>query len=714
MACSGMFSFHWPSVARHEKALSDKVNLLPPNGSVTRLPSFNKMKRKWEDDDPASPHFDLPSKKRMGETTSPIQTSTLDVQRPAPVVQAVGTEARNTMNQFEIATSRSGTGEAAAIPFNVQAPSRGEVSGGADLDFCGERLQRSHANLSNTNALRDAVEAQFGLEILLKHKELRLIDQEYAKCQTALEQLRRCQIIPYPAVSSSSEVLQAVNSGSGIPFNNHAPYAPPWGVMDGPYTRHYQRWLILDYLFDDTFIEDAQPSARAGKAVPERATRGSMFEMGTAAGKSRSQRGSNSARLKALPHGYPEPKEEKGPMIMKRGSDGKMVKLVCLDCRRSNFNSAQGFINHCRIAHSRQFQNHETAIEASGEELDVDAEGAMGEMNNTPQVTASSALVHPLIRSSAHLALTAPTQPSVSSPTKRKKSRMNTSAESQMPASICRAQQGTSPQSTKFANVVDIGTLTPSPQTPHLSALFARLGRGGDLDDMVNQAKAKPEIDLSLSSDDEDDDAMEVAAGTASTPQSRSTRGVLRDVHVPVRQNKSPGPIKQPLSQHALSNGSQKLAYLSNINIHQGYPSPYHSDYAQDDHSTLHPNGTPFNLSPNTTEAHTAPSLVSDDGDYGNTHSESESPSSAENDDDDDDHYIHAELMDHDDMDLGQGGSAAHHIGLGGKPHHAPVVHRRSSAMESPMSLHHEEQRHVSFAGPTRRQRRNLRTSKGK
>ena len=46
--------------------------------------------------------------------------------------------------------------------------------------------------------VREAIESQFSLEILLKHNELRLINQELAKCQVGLEQLRRCHLIPYP------------------------------------------------------------------------------------------------------------------------------------------------------------------------------------------------------------------------------------------------------------------------------------------------------------------------------------------------------------------------------------------------------------------------------------------------------------------------------------------------------------------------------------
>lgn len=66
-----------------------------------------------------------------------------------------------------------------------------------------------------------------------------------------------------------------------------------------------------------------------------------------------------------------------------RMSDGKMIKLVCLDCRRSNFYNAEGFINHCDIAHSRQFLSLKAAIEAYGEEVDMDMEGDPGESSVT-------------------------------------------------------------------------------------------------------------------------------------------------------------------------------------------------------------------------------------------------------------------------------------------------------------------------------------------
>lgn len=711
-ASHGMFSFPFFSGTRNEKALSDKANYLPTKPAVTQIPlfnNFNKMKRKRSDSSPVSPRLDSPVPKRRMETLSHVQIPVLDSQPAVPPVhetQRTGEKPQDPSEAAPLEDSNGGWDGGSETTQNQDESNHVISTDNSSLEHP-QYAARIAGSMVDTSALRQTIEAQFGLEILLKHKELRLIDQEFAKCQAALEQLRRCQIIPYPAMSSDFEAMQAASSGTGSTFNNRAPHAAPWGVADGPYSRHYERWLIPESIFDENVPENVQTPSYAGKSLSDRATRGSKTEAGAVGSLSRSQRGSNNARLKALPHGYPEPKEEKGPMIVKRGSDGKMVKLVCLDCRRSNFNSAQGFINHCRIAHSRQFLSHDTAIEASGEEIDVDAEGIVGEVTHGSQATASSALVHPLIRSATQLAKT-PSTSSMSQSSKRKKSQASVSDSNQTSNQPSKAisnppNMSTPRQQNLATSVPQAGTasFTPSPQTPHLSALLARLGRGGDLEEMVNDAKARPDIDLTLLSDDEDEEAMEAAAGTTSAPQSHSTRGVLRGGDVSSRRSKSP---EQRPRHHAFSNGVQKPPHLADINVHQACPSPYHSDEAQVDQDTsVRESNTPFNLSPNTIESHTAPSLVSDDGDYENTHSESDSPSSAEADDDED-HYIHAEVVGHDDMDLGEGSSAEHDLSLGGKPH-GPGAGRTSSAMRPPVAFPRgePESRHVSFANSARR-----------
>jgi len=74
--------------------------------------------------------------------------------------------------------------------------------------------RRSSAAL-DTESVKDVIQSQFGLEILLKHDELRLINQELAKCQIALEQLRRCHLIPYPVQCPTPSQMLDISSGKG-------------------------------------------------------------------------------------------------------------------------------------------------------------------------------------------------------------------------------------------------------------------------------------------------------------------------------------------------------------------------------------------------------------------------------------------------------------------------------------------------------------------
>lgn len=83
-----------------------------------------------------------------------------------------------------------------------------------------------------------------------------------------------------------------------------------------------------------------------------------------------------------------------------------------------------------------------------------------------------------------------------------------------------------------------------------------------------------------------------------------------------------------------------------------------------------------LNLSPQTTESHLAPSLVSDDGDYDNLHSEDEVPSSAHISDEED-LQIHVEDHEHRHSvgDEVSASSTAADVPVP-KEHHGPVASR--------------------------------------
>ncbi|CAK7568186.1 MAG: hypothetical protein SEPTF4163_006170 [Sporothrix epigloea] len=229
----------------------------------------------------------------------------------------------------------------------------------------------------DVDAIKDVVQYQFSHEILVKHNELRLIEQELAKCQIALEQLRRCHLIPYPVDCPTPEQMLDIASGRGIhvrpkPGATVPKWSPPFGVVDGPYARHYAKWLISDPVFDGPLANWpglALPvqSSRSHASADARATRNSI----TDASRARTVRGASGQKLQALSNGYPQPKDRAGPCVLKR-SDGKVVKLVCTDCHRDNFSSTQGFINHCRIAHKRDYKSHDEAALHCGQPIEAD------------------------------------------------------------------------------------------------------------------------------------------------------------------------------------------------------------------------------------------------------------------------------------------------------------------------------------------------------
>ncbi|PGG99669.1 hypothetical protein AJ79_08443 [Helicocarpus griseus UAMH5409] len=498
--------------------------------------------------------------------------------------------------------------------------------------------------------LRQTIESQLSLEILLKHDELRLIDQEMAKCQVALDQLRRCSEIPYPG-SNLAGPSTAVSNGTGNAVLSGrpgpSPISPsPWGVTEGPYSRHYAKWLLPDPRFDGGEVETAvPPSATAASASADgRTTRGSWSEKGVP-GTLRSQRSSAGTKLQSLSSGYPQPKDKAGPMIIKRKSDGQLVKLVCLDCRRDNFSSTQGFINHCRIAHNRNFASHDAAAAASGEPVEVDEAGmVIGNNNDVPAGTAVG-YVHPLIRS-AHLVGSTP-QPGARRTSAQSQSGKRSSDAGSSRGGSNQPERGYSSRAQSTPDIdkpkyqrPSISSPSPSfkasPDTPNLSSLMQRRGMSVDLLDIVDDALTKTEMDM-FSDDESGDEAEE------ENEQQNHDRSPLsvRGSRLPARTVVSPSHPPRPASRKGNDKPSRKP---QSPNIPQFPParSSYRSPYAPATESSLTPgieqrrnegvdidpmiDPISADLSPHTVESNQAPSLVSDDEDY-EAPSESESPS---------------------------------------------------------------------------------------
>ncbi|KAF9887497.1 hypothetical protein FE257_010214 [Aspergillus nanangensis] len=669
----------WSSAIGGNKVMAEEFKMLAPSPHCT-APSVNAL---------ALPHL---KRKRADSTDSiviqeaPVATKLRpDHDNPNPPV-AVSQHATTTVNSATVASQ--GPTHQPLRPSNP--PSQSD----------------QHATSCNVNVdqLRETFEAQLSLEVLLKHNELRLIDQEIAKCQVALEQLRRCAEIPYPG-SHVAGLSPAVSAGTGAsvwaPGNGPAPLSPaPWGVTEGPYTRHYARWLLPDPRFDGGEVEPATPLSAVGTPLGEgRSTRGTSGDAAYLAGKSRPQRGSMGTRLQSLPTGYPPPKEKAGPMIIRRKSDGVMVKLICLDCRRDNFSSTQGFINHCRIAHNRNFASHDAAAVASGEPVEIDEAGTIvgGSKSETP-IAVTPGYVHPLVRS-AHVIESASKTPSSGSdtpagsvtPQKRSGSNRQASSTVETPRPLVKPTP-----SMKTAH----DAFTGSPATPHLSSLMQVRGMGIDLKRLVGETKDP--VDLSAYSSDEgesDPEPVPPSAGVTHGDKPRIGRQPMRTT------------VSQAGSQRPSSSKGTDKATRTPLSLEMSTPlRPTPQESAA---STRPTDGMDrsLNLSPNTLESNQAPSLVSDDDDDYEAASDSESPGPSSSDaGDHEEDFSHIDVEDDEGTTTGSGGGTTDPKRAPGHP--SPSLSRsfgRGSAKKKddilsasigPLNRGSTDEKRVSFASP--------------
>jgi ADA HAT complex component 1 len=498
--------------------------------------------------------------------------------------------------------------------------------------------------VSRLDSVLSVIQTQISLEILLKHKELRLIDQEIAKCQVALEQLRRCSEIPFPATQSMSS---AVSSGTGLSlrtsFPTPLPSSPaPWGVQDGPYSRHYAQWLLPDSQFDGGHPTVTTPAPVGKSPMTFRSqSRGSFAETPLSA----TNRAQRSGKLKSLPAGYGQPKEKAtGPMIVKRKSDGVSVKLVCPDCGRFDFGSAQGFINHCRIGHGRSFASHDAAADACGEVVQVDETGAAVGVELVATPTAGN--IHPLIRS-AKLLKPAPLR-----------------LVSSYPASA-NAQTPTQP-SPSFRG---------STATPNLSELIKGRGLGLDLESMVADAKTK--VHLPESEDESDDDEQESPVQSMAQGRHPQVAGTKQ----PSRPHKAPA--SSPLTSSLLSNGGLNLrGGESRSHDRPRMILPLNEEASFEERSA--------DTSP-TTESNQAPSLVDDDEEF-----EAHSPSSSSIFDEPDTNEVDFQI--HDYEDEGRSELQAPEFQPSCTQPARPTHSRRPSAIRRQVG---QEEKHVSFVSPS-------------
>ncbi|KAA8620041.1 hypothetical protein Alg130_00020 [Pyrenophora tritici-repentis] len=397
---------------------------------------------------------------------------------------------------------------------------------------------------SGMTAVQQTIEAQINYDILLKHNELRLIEQELAKCQCALEQLRRCSLIPYPGTEGLNENLSRGTGPSLQPNAGYTEpqYAAPWGVTDGPYTRHYAKWLISDAKFDPVperaFAQQAHGYFGNGEG---RTTRGSFADYGSAH-RGRTSR-TSTGMLKLPPLGEtPAPAPKVDPLLHKRSTDGQWVRLYCAQCGHSNFSNTQGFLNHCRIKHTQVFKSHDAAAIACGVPVDVNEVG-----NPVPATEPVS---------------TPAVAPTVSFPVPSTPGIVHPLAAQQAPAPHARPVHRDLNTSRKDPKPASPSSFAKSSSTPYLAAHLQNSGFQGDLKELVDTARAKIDLDALDPSDDDCADASAAPTPTTTVPPhlARLPAG---------------GPASKTPSARS---GGKKGSHPSHARLPLSFPSPAKTD----------------------------------------------------------------------------------------------------------------------------------------
>ncbi|KAJ4378383.1 hypothetical protein N0V86_006084 [Didymella sp. IMI 355093] len=449
---------------------------------------------------------------------------------------------------------------------------------------------------SNLTAVQQAIEAQISYEILLKHNELRLIEQELAKCQVSMEQLRRCSMIPFPGTEGLHDDLsRGVGAALQPPAGYTEPqFAAPWGVTDGPYTRHYAKWLISDMQFDpvsERVLAQQQSYFGLGEG---RTTRGSFGDYGHG-NKGRTSR-TSTGMLKLPPLGEnPAPAPKIDPLLHKRSTDGQWVRLYCAQCGHSNFSNTQGFLNHCRIKHSLVFKSHDAAAIACGVPVDINEAGQPVTATEPVSTPASAPAVSFSMPATPGIVNPLAAQPTLAAQAKDVHRDFNAAP-----------REASRPVSTNF---------TGSLITPQLSALAQKRGFEGNLKELVTTSRSKVDLDAI---DHSDDDLADTTA--APTPVSANPPQLARlPVSAPNKASASKAPLARP--------GSRKGNQASHARLPFSLPSPVKSECDE------HMPDSPLDLSPHTVDSN--PGLVSDHDD---------------DDDDEDDAHSQPDFMLHDDV----------------------------------------------------------------
>ncbi|CAH2355343.1 hypothetical protein CLIB1423_25S00166 [[Candida] railenensis] len=257
-----------------------------------------------------------------------------------------------------------------------------------ELDYNREVLMKKLQDMP-METLKAIITNQLDLEIRLKHKELSLTEKEVGKCESQMITLRKFFKIPsnvnfdnepngftHKYSNLLSQALN-VNYENISKLSSLADLLGPGAILGGAVGDGNR----ISYSASSSVSSMGGAGQGDGFGSGEFTSGGSLGgddgDLPTHSYRTRSTtsslRPSSSMSSRRQTYG-----------CLYRRTDGIIVKLTCPTCLRSNFSSAQGFLNHSRIAHSKEYTSQDAAALQCGEILpneEQDEEGILSLQN---------------------------------------------------------------------------------------------------------------------------------------------------------------------------------------------------------------------------------------------------------------------------------------------------------------------------------------------
>ena len=179
------------------------------------------------------------------------------------------------------------------------------------------RLTDDEQSCPLEGALRQKLVEQVDLEILLKHREYHLVQKEMHKVMTQLETMEKLHSDPHYAEYLQSLVLLKKD--------------------------------VLDHKESKASVQHQQASQESGYNLRKSSKEHERAVHRTSYGGLR-----------------PVWDAQGNKICVHKRSDGVIVRIDCPKCGRTDFGSAQGFLNHARLAHSIEYKSQDHAALCCG------------------------------------------------------------------------------------------------------------------------------------------------------------------------------------------------------------------------------------------------------------------------------------------------------------------------------------------------------------